>query len=63
MSQRIERLPLNRVAVTSFVVCLAVGAVISALLRNDAPVIALALIGGPLRRSARTRFLSYGAGS
>jgi regulator of protease activity HflC (stomatin/prohibitin superfamily) len=45
MSQRIERLPLNRVAVTSFVVCLAVGAVISALLRNDAPVIALALIG------------------
>ena len=45
MSQRIERLPLNRVAVTSFVVCLAVGAVISALFRNDAPVIALALIG------------------
>jgi regulator of protease activity HflC (stomatin/prohibitin superfamily) len=45
MSQRIESLPLNRVAVTSFVVCLAVGAVISALLRNDAPVIALALIG------------------
>src|ERR1700728_4329588 len=45
MSQRIERLPLNRVAVTSFVVCLAIGAVISALFRNDAPVIALALIG------------------
>jgi regulator of protease activity HflC (stomatin/prohibitin superfamily) len=45
MSQRIEKLSLNRVAVTSFVVCAAVGAVISALLRNDAPLIALALIG------------------
>jgi regulator of protease activity HflC (stomatin/prohibitin superfamily) len=45
MSQRIEKLSLNRVAVTSFVVCAAVGAVISALLRNNAPLIALALIG------------------
>src|SRR6202789_1541490 len=45
MSQRIERLPLNRVAVTSFVVCMAAGAAASTLLRNGVPLIGLALIG------------------
>jgi regulator of protease activity HflC (stomatin/prohibitin superfamily) len=45
MSQRIEKLSLNRVAVTSFVVCMAAGAVASTLLRNGAPLIAFALIG------------------
>ena len=45
MSQRSEKFPLNRVAVTAFVVCIGAGLGASALLRNGAPLIAFALIG------------------
>ena len=45
MNQRSEKLPLNRVAVTSFVVCVGAGLAASALLKNGAPLIAFGLIG------------------
>jgi regulator of protease activity HflC (stomatin/prohibitin superfamily) len=45
MSQRIESFPLNRVAVTAFVVCVGAGMAASALLKNGAPLIGFGLIG------------------
>jgi regulator of protease activity HflC (stomatin/prohibitin superfamily) len=42
---KIERIPLNRVAVTVFVICLVAGAVATALTNHPAPVISGALIG------------------
>jgi regulator of protease activity HflC (stomatin/prohibitin superfamily) len=42
---KIERIPLNRVAVTVFVICLVAGAVTTALTNRPAPVISGALIG------------------
>jgi regulator of protease activity HflC (stomatin/prohibitin superfamily) len=42
---RIEVPTMNRVAVTAFIVCIAAGAVLTALINNPAPVIAGALVG------------------
>src|SRR5437773_9242480 len=42
---RIEIAPINRVAVTTFVVCISVGAVVSAIVHHPAPLIAGSLVG------------------
>jgi len=42
---RIEVVPINRVAVTAFVICAGAGAVLSGLTRHPAPAIAGGLIG------------------
>src|SRR6059058_6562312 len=42
---RIEIAPINRVAVTTFVVCISVGAVVSAIVHHPAPPIAGSLVG------------------
>ena len=42
---KIEIAPINRVAVTAFVVCVVAGALVSAVLRHPAPLIAGALVG------------------
>ena len=45
MMSRIEVVPINRVAVTAFVICAGAGAVLSGLTRHPAPAIAGGLIG------------------
>jgi regulator of protease activity HflC (stomatin/prohibitin superfamily) len=42
---RKETVPMNRVAVTAFVICLGAGAILSAVIHNQAPIIVGALIG------------------
>src|SRR5881227_3946366 len=42
---RIEIAPINRVAVTTFVVCISVGAIVSAIVHHPAPLIAGSLVG------------------
>lgn len=42
---KIEVVPMNRVAVTAFVVCLGAGAILSALINRQAPIIVGALVG------------------
>lgn len=42
---KIEVVPMNRVAVTAFVVCLGAGAILSALISRQAPIIVGALVG------------------
>jgi regulator of protease activity HflC (stomatin/prohibitin superfamily) len=45
MKMTVENVPLNRVAITAFVICAGAGAGVSALLSNKAPLIVGALIG------------------
>ena len=42
---KIEIAPINRVAVTTFVVCISVGAIVSAIVHHPAPLIAGSLVG------------------
>ena len=42
---RNEVVPMNRVAVTAFVICLGAGAILSATIHHQAPMIVGALIG------------------
>jgi regulator of protease activity HflC (stomatin/prohibitin superfamily) len=42
---KIEVVPMNRVAVTAFVVCLGAGAILSALINRQAPIIVGAMVG------------------
>jgi regulator of protease activity HflC (stomatin/prohibitin superfamily) len=45
MRQRVEMVPLNRVAVTAFVICVGAGLAVSALVKNEAPLIVGGLLG------------------
>jgi regulator of protease activity HflC (stomatin/prohibitin superfamily) len=45
MRTRIETVPMNRVAVTAFVICAGAGAAVSAMIHNQVPLIVGALIG------------------
>ncbi len=42
---RNERAPMNRVAITSFVICVGAGAIVSAIFHQNVPIIVGALIG------------------
>jgi regulator of protease activity HflC (stomatin/prohibitin superfamily) len=42
---KIEIAPINRVAVTTFVICVSVGAIVGAIVHHPAPLIAGALLG------------------
>ncbi len=45
MMSRVEVVPMNRVAVTAFVICIGAGAIVSALIHHPAPAIVGGLVG------------------